>query len=110
MPGGFYAFATNLDGYEASIPLRTDFRFLHEPASAETVSRRFAGRNEDLEELVTRLLFSHGGAFLVTGYRGVGKTSFVNQVIRRLTDLLDPIRRSPESLQKCFVHSPLRCG
>src|SRR6185437_1466847 len=34
--------------------------------------------------LAERILFSEGGSFLVTGYRGVGKTSFVNQVIRKL--------------------------
>ena len=46
------------------------------------------GRQAELNALTSRLLFSEGGSFLVTGYRGVGKTSFVNQVIRRLREAL----------------------
>ena len=79
-------FSSSLDGHEAIIPLRKGFRFLHEPVRPEGSEAAFVGRDQDLEELAARLLFSNGGAFLVTGYRGVGKTSFVNQVIRKLSD------------------------
>ena len=79
-------FSSSLDGQEAIIPLRKGFRFLHEPVRQEGSEAAFVGRDQDLEELAARLLFSNGGAFLVTGYRGVGKTSFVNQVIRKLSD------------------------
>jgi serine/threonine-protein kinase len=41
-----------------------------------------------MESLTQRILFSEGGAFLVTGYRGVGKTSFISQVVRRLEEAL----------------------
>jgi serine/threonine-protein kinase len=41
-----------------------------------------------MESLAERILFSAGGSFLVTGYRGVGKTSYINQVIRKLEDAL----------------------
>lgn len=86
MSAGSFPFADNVDSYEVCIPLRQDFRFLHEPAPSSAASRVLAGRVSDLEELATRLLFSNGGAFLVTGYRGVGKTSFVNQVVRKLSE------------------------
>ena len=33
-----------------------------------------------------RILLSDEGSFLITGYRGVGKTSFVNQVIHKLKE------------------------
>ena len=79
-------FSSSLDGHEAIVPLRKGFRFLHEPVRPEGSEAAFVGRDQDLEELAARLLFSNGGAFLVTGYRGVGKTSFVNQVIRKLSD------------------------
>ncbi|HEY4304510.1 MAG TPA: protein kinase [Gemmatimonadaceae bacterium] len=68
-----------------SVPLRQSFRFIHEPVSARS-SAQFVGRQVEIASLADRILFSEGGSFLVTGYRGVGKTSFVNQVIRKLED------------------------
>lgn len=52
-------------------------------------AERFVGREYDLDSFVERLLFSDGGSFLITGYRGVGKTSFINQVIARLKEARD---------------------
>jgi serine/threonine-protein kinase len=71
--------------FEAVVPLLPSFRFAHEPVRSEQ-AQRFVGRGAELETLVERILFSEGGSFLVTGYRGVGKTSFVNQVVRRLRE------------------------
>jgi serine/threonine protein kinase/Cdc6-like AAA superfamily ATPase len=71
------------DERRMSVPLRQSFRFIHEPVSAKS-SAQFVGRQAEIESLADRILFSEGGSFLVTGYRGVGKTSFVNQVIRKL--------------------------
>lgn len=73
--------------FEITVPLQNSFRFVHEPIGTETTTR-FVGRANEMESLVERILFSDGGSFLVTGYRGVGKTSFINQVVRRLTDAL----------------------
>ena len=67
------------------VPLRQTFRFIHEPVSARSPAQ-FVGRQKEIASLADRILFSDGGSFLVTGYRGVGKTSFVNQVIRKLED------------------------
>lgn len=69
----------------ARIPLSVEFRFAHEPVRSDQ-GGRFVGRSAELDTLVQRILFSEGGSFLVTGYRGVGKTSFVGQVIRTLRE------------------------
>ena len=77
--------------FQIEVPLRDNFRFVHEPIHAH-IADRFVGRSRDLEELVHRIRFSEGGSFLITGYRGVGKSSFVNQVLGKLdqeTLLLD---------------------
>jgi len=73
--------------YEVVIPLAENFRFVHEPVDVATASR-FIGRENEMESLAQRILFSNGGSFLVTGYRGVGKTSFVNQVVKTMVDAL----------------------
>ena len=65
---------------EAAVPLKPEFRFAHEPLGSDA-GVGFVGHDEDVHALAQRLLFSQGGSFLITGYRGVGKTSFVNQVI-----------------------------
>jgi serine/threonine-protein kinase len=72
-------------------PLDDSFRFVHEPIHS-LIQHRYVGRQADIDELTERIQFSYGGSFLITGYRGVGKTSFVNQVsqeLARRTPLLD---------------------
>jgi Cdc6-like AAA superfamily ATPase len=71
------------------IPLRRDFRFIHEPVhySKRGAITRFVGRDRELDELTQRIFYADGGSFLVTGYRGVGKTSFVNQTIKQIEQL-----------------------
>ncbi|NUO82485.1 protein kinase, partial [candidate division KSB1 bacterium] len=78
-------FNRSTGGFEAVVPLLPAFRFAHEPVRRENAAR-FVGREAELATLVERIIFSEGGSFLVTGYRGVGKTSFVNQVVRRLAE------------------------
>jgi serine/threonine protein kinase len=76
---------------EYRIPLRSDFRFVHEPHLASHEDW-FIGREREIEELTRRLQHSDGGSFLITGYRGVGKTSFVHQALNHLgrrVNLLD---------------------
>jgi serine/threonine-protein kinase len=68
-----------------AVPLHQSFRFIHEPVNAKSPAQ-FVGRQLEIASLADRILFSEGGSFLVTGYRGVGKTSFVNQVIRKLEE------------------------
>jgi serine/threonine protein kinase len=76
---------------EYRIPLRSNFRFVHEPHLASHEDW-FIGREREIEELTRRLQHSAGGSFLITGYRGVGKTSFVHQALNNLSrrvNLLD---------------------
>jgi serine/threonine protein kinase len=72
------------------IPLSRGFRFLHEPlgTSNDVSWIRFVGRDAELDDLVSRIVLSNGGAFLLTGYRGVGKTTFVNRVIHEVRERL----------------------
>src|SRR5262245_61720834 len=80
-----------------AIPLNEEFRFVHEPLDCTAIAhlRRFVGRGSELDELVARIILSDGGAFLVTGYRGVGKSTFVNRVVHevrtRLPELGPPV-------------------
>lgn len=69
--------------YVVQIPLNPEFRFAHEPVGLQSTTT-FVGRQRELDALSKRILFSNGGSFLVTGYRGVGKTSFVNQVLHNI--------------------------
>lgn len=73
-----------------SIPLNAEFRFVHEPldGSSDVHQRRFVGRDDELGELAARLVLSDGGAFLITGYRGVGKSTFVNRVLKQVDQRL----------------------
>ena len=74
------------------IPLHRKFRFIHEPLGTSAPEwQRFIGRDLELDELVVRILLSDGGAFLVAGYRGVGKTTFVNRVVGRIDEQLPRI-------------------
>jgi hypothetical protein len=76
------------------ISLGTEFRFVHEPLGTTSDVRwdRFVGRSVELEDFVSRIVLSNGGAFLLTGYRGVGKTSFVNRVINQVRERLPQAR------------------
>ena len=67
------------------VPLAKEFRFVHEPWSPSGDSA-FVGRDRDLSTFAERLRYSAGGAFLITGYRGVGKTSFVKRSIETLRE------------------------
>lgn len=79
-----------------SIPLTPGFRFAHEPLTTDHDSRQFVGREAELQALAERVYYSNGGSFLITGYRGVGKTSFVNRVIARVRE----IAREPASPER----------
>lgn len=88
------------------IPLNTDFRFIHEPldCTSPAHANRFVGRNDELDELVARIVLSDGGAFLVTGYRGVGKSTFVNRVIEQVRTHLRQSKMLGHPIQFVDVH------
>ncbi|MEU0397262.1 protein kinase [Streptomyces sp. NPDC006208] len=63
------------------VPLHQDFRFIHEPLPVGDASIPVLGHDELVTSLRERLTYSHGGAFLVTGFRGVGKTTLVMRAL-----------------------------
>lgn len=78
------------------IPL-PDFRFFHRASQAGDVDDKFVGRNNISAILENWLRVPHSedddrgnktadctGSYLITGYRGMGKTSFVGKVIDKL--------------------------
>ncbi len=89
------------------VPLLFDFSFRHEP-STQDCSERYFGRTQDIAELSARILYSDGGTFLVTGFRGVGKTSFVNQVIRALKSNLKQTDAGQVRLVDIYMSLPRR--
>ena len=89
-----------------SIPLNAQFRFVHEPldGSSEAHQRRFVGREDELGELAARLVLSDGGAFLITGYRGVGKSTFVNRVLKLVEQRLAAAQNLDDRVELVDVH------
>jgi hypothetical protein len=69
-----FPFTRDLARYEATIPLISSFRYQHEPIGLNEAAR-FVGRLKEIDALAERILFSDGGSILISGYRGVGKTS-----------------------------------
>jgi serine/threonine protein kinase len=65
------------------IKLKPTFRFVHEPMPGNEVFSSLG--NDDLAaELQERIGHSRGGTFLVTGFRGVGKTTLVMRATDKL--------------------------
>jgi serine/threonine protein kinase len=65
------------------VPLKETFRYVHEPSPGGDV---FASLGNDtlVSDLESRIRHSRGGTFLVTGFRGVGKTTLVMRALERL--------------------------
>jgi serine/threonine-protein kinase len=67
------------------VQLATNFRYVHEPLGSEDVSIPYLG-NEDLLALIKkRMIHSRGGSFLITGFRGVGKTTLVTRALEEIS-------------------------
>ncbi len=63
------------------ITLKKGFKYTHHPLEEKDMENFFYGREEVLAELKAYIKESRGGSILVTGFRGVGKTSLVNKAI-----------------------------
>jgi serine/threonine-protein kinase len=63
------------------LPLHRDFRYIHEPLPMDDPALPVLGHEELLGALKRRLTYSHGGAFLITGFRGVGKSTLVMRAL-----------------------------
>lgn len=84
-------FASDIDKDDICLPLKPSFRFLTEPVSSNE-SHSLIGRSDQVDSFAKRILFSNGGSFLLTGYRGVGKTSFINQVVNRIEEIASELQ------------------
>ena len=62
------------------------FTLFHKASSEEQVDPKFIGRERISDKLYTWLKDDPaGGSYLVTGFRGMGKSSFVGRVLYQLT-------------------------
>ncbi len=68
---------------ELHIPL-PNFKYFHKPSSEEDVFENYIGREEISEQLEEWLTSGDSGSYLVTGYRGMGKSSFVGKVLNKI--------------------------
>ena len=69
-----------------------NYSFYHRPNDASNPDRRFIGRENVIEKLKTILTNSEvkSGTYLLTGFRGMGKTSLVNKVLEELNSVKSP--------------------
>ena len=68
-------------------PLVQDFRFSQRSNIVKDsyVTKQASPQRRQLaDRLANRIILSDGGAFLITGYRGVGKTTFVGDVVSKI--------------------------
>lgn len=72
------------------VPLRPSFRYVHEPLRAGEDALPPLGNEMLIEELQSRILHSRGGAFLITGFRGVGKSTLVLRALDAIADRAAP--------------------
>jgi hypothetical protein len=63
------------------------YKFFHSPSQLDNTDQRFLGRDQLIKRLKNILTNSESksGSYLITGYRGMGKSSYVNQVLSQIT-------------------------
>ncbi len=65
-------------------PLRASFRYVHEPLRVGDEAISLLGNERLITALKERLGNSLGGTFLVTGFRGVGKSTLIEQALAEI--------------------------
>ena len=73
-----------------AIPLMPAFRYVHEPSRAGQDPLPSLGNEALMAELQSRILHSRGGTFLITGFRGVGKSTLVLRTLDEIRDRSQP--------------------
>ncbi len=71
------------------ISIDPDFKYVHEPHGYQDTPIPSLAHDQQVRDLQTRVLHSNGGAFLLTGFRGVGKTSLVYELLDSLAGSKD---------------------
>lgn len=85
-----------------------DYSYFHSPSEIGQLDKRFTGRHEVLQHL-KRLLTDHetpAGAYLITGYRGAGKSSLVAQAISELSPVRNRGNRGPRFARLLVLLAP----
>lgn len=67
------------------VPLVGSFRYIHEPLPIGDPVLPMLGNAALVDALRDRILHSEGGAFLVTGFRGVGKSTVILRALEQLS-------------------------
>ncbi|MEV4255191.1 protein kinase [Spirillospora sp. NPDC049652] len=73
-------------GDPPAIPLQEGFRYVHEPLWERHPGLPDLGPSALTEALRERIAYSHGGTFLITGFRGVGKTTMIQRALKALEE------------------------
>lgn len=69
-------------GAARAYPLPPEFRYIHHPLVDDSFA--FLGKDDTASRLTDRLRNSDGGTFLVSGFRGVGKTTVARRALTSL--------------------------
>lgn len=79
-----------------NVALAKSFRYVHEPLRWDEDALPLLGNEPVIAELQDRIRHSRGGAFLITGFRGVGKTTVVRRAVEELigTGAVPPVMLS----------------
>ncbi len=72
------------------IPLDAQFRYVHEPLVGDGQAVPFLGNDRAVAALAERIEYSTGGAFLVTGFRGVGKSTVIRRAVEEMRKAAQP--------------------
>jgi serine/threonine-protein kinase len=88
-----------------TLPLDTRFRLVHEPLRGKDHAWLAVGERNVAVELAQRLQHSDGGSFLVTGFRGVGKTTAAREAIRLYET---PIEQQVVAIELSLAQAPSR--
>lgn len=83
MKNPFDIYASKVKRFNIPLP---EFEFYHKSSSEEKVDKKFIGRSKISDRLYTWLTEDQtkSGSYLVTGYRGMGKSSFVGRILNQL--------------------------
>ncbi|WP_162794838.1 AAA family ATPase, partial [Nonomuraea lactucae] len=90
------------------VPLAESFRYVHEPLNVDEQALPLLGNGALVEELKHRLRRSRGGTFLITGFRGVGKSTVVSRALDEISREADPALVLPIVLNVARPTTPER--
>jgi serine/threonine-protein kinase len=75
-----------------------DFRYVHQPLADDSDGLPLLGNEDVVAALKRRIVHSAGGSFLITGFRGVGKTTVIARALAELQSGEAPVAVLPVTL------------